>query len=66
MAELNPYESKILSVLIKSRTSLTTGRVANRSGISWNTADRHLKNMEERGWVRNRSGYWKAVVRFED
>ncbi|HIH25764.1 winged helix-turn-helix transcriptional regulator [Candidatus Woesearchaeota archaeon] len=64
---LNPYERAILSVLLNSRRSLTTGEIAERSRISWNTAEKYLKYLMERGWVkRSQWGsryYWKAIVK---
>lgn len=63
MANSTAYEDAILRVLIKSRTSMTTGGVADSAGISWNTADKYLRDMLSRGWVTLRHGkYWKANV----
>ena len=61
-----PYKETIVRILLKYRLGITTGRIAEIGGMSWNTADKYLKLMEEDGWVYNRNGYWRANVRKED
>ena len=65
MVEITTYEESILRVLLKSRHSLTAGAIAKSSGLSWNTVDKYLHIMEDKGWVRNLSGYWRAIVKEE-
>ena len=63
---LNPYESKILTVLLKSNRFLTTAEIAGKAKISWNTAEHYLNIMEKKGWVKSEGNvqkYWKAILR---
>ena len=63
---LNPIEHKIVKVLLEHDYSLSTKEIAEKSGISWNTALFYLKKMHERGWIEreqigNRT-YWSAYT----
>lgn len=65
MPSLNPIEHKILTVLVKRKTSyMTTARVAEKAGISWNTAESYLQAFHNLRWVSKKTSgrtvYWKA------
>lgn len=66
MVDINLKEEVILTVLLKSRLSLTTSAIAKKSEISWNTADKYLREMEENGWVENKMGFWRPIVSRKD
>jgi len=62
---LNPYEAKILTVLIKNPAYQNTTAIAKESKISWNTAEKYLDELYERGWVEKKGKttiYWKAII----
>jgi len=65
MYEINPIERSILTTLLKTGRYLTTSKIAERSKISWNTAEDYLKEMQERRWVKKvkvgRRLYWRAI-----
>ena len=63
---LNPYESKILTVLIKRQKFLNTSEIAKMSKISWNTAEKYLNKMNDQGWLEKKGRskiYWKAILK---
>lgn len=63
MSELNKYERNILTVLLKFERFMTTAQVAKACEISWNTAEKHLRNIYDKGWIEmrgERTKYWKA------
>jgi len=65
MVDLNHYEASILSILIKNSRFMTTAQIANKTGMSWNTAEIYLKKLHKKGWVERKgkvTGYWKAIV----
>ena len=51
-----------MRVLLQSKFNLTTGAIAKESEMSWNTADKYMKRFKEKGWVKNRVGYWRAIM----
>jgi len=53
MSEFNIYEEKILKTLHSSRIPLSTKEVAEKSGIAWNTARKHLRSLSDNGYVKN-------------
>lgn len=59
---LNPSEKKIMAELYYARRPLTTNEVAEKSGMSWQTAKKHLEQMRKRGLLsRGKKGsaiYW--------
>lgn len=66
---LNPYESKILTILIKSPRYHNTTEVARAAKISWNTAEKYLEEMHKRGWLEKKGRtkfFWKAILPEED
>ena len=63
--ELNPYKARILSVLIKKGRYMITAQIAKAAHMSWNTAECHLEEMEDMGWLEKKGRtklYWKAIV----
>ena len=66
---LNPYETKILNILIKRNTFLNTTEIAKEAKISWNTADKYLDEMFDRGWLERKGRakqLWKAIIQEEN
>ena len=63
---LNPFESKILTVLIKKHKFLNTSEIAKLSKTSWNTAEKYLTKMHSNGWLEKKGRsktYWKAILK---
>ena len=64
MIRLNPYEERIIRVLLKARRRLTTSQVSRFSGISHATAKSYLEKLKNWGFVTcKKSGnrtYWEA------
>jgi predicted transcriptional regulator len=63
---LNPYEARILIVLIKTPKYWNTTEIAKKTGISWNTAEKYLDEMHNRGWIEKKGQskvYWKAIIK---
>jgi predicted transcriptional regulator len=62
---LKPQESRILKTLLGHNYYLSTTEIANKSNISWNTADKYLKLFHKKGWVdkwkRGNRVYWRAI-----
>ena len=66
---LNPYETRILIILIKEPKYWNTTEISKESKVSWNTAEKYLEEMHERGWLEKKGRtkiYWKAIVKEED
>ncbi|MBS3081594.1 helix-turn-helix domain-containing protein [Candidatus Pacearchaeota archaeon] len=62
---INPYEANILRILLKYKIFLSTRSIAQKSKMSWNTAEKYLLELEQRGWVVKRGKtlkYWKVVI----
>ena len=63
MTELKPQEKQILKTLLENRY-LTTRQVAEKTGISWNTAKKYLDKFLELKWIEHwtsgKKDYWKA------
>lgn len=49
--KLNPIERRLLQILVVQRAILNKNELAQRSGISWNTAEKYIKKLQNRGWV---------------
>jgi predicted transcriptional regulator len=59
--DLNKHEREILRVLLGNKGWLNTTEIANKSGMSWNTAIKYLEQLDENhGWVLRKKNYWKA------
>ncbi len=58
--ELRPQEKAILVSLLKRKSWANTTQLAKSSDVSWNTADKYLKRMYGRGWLKKDSNFWKA------
>jgi len=63
MDELKPQEKQILKTLLEN-PYLTTRQVAEKTGISWNTAKKYLDKFLEFKWIEHKTtgkkDYWKA------
>jgi len=63
---LVPIEHKIVKVLLEHDYYLSTKEVAEKAGISWNTALFHLNKLHEKGWIereeRGNRIYWSAYT----
>lgn len=42
---MNPTEKRIINVLYNAYKPLTTSDIANRSGLSWQTAKKYLERL---------------------
>lgn len=60
MVDLNPFEARILTILIKKNQWLTTAEIAKLGKMSWNTADKYLKDIYLKGWILKFRNHWKA------
>ena len=66
---LNPYEARILTILIKNPTYQNTTEVSKASKISWNTTEKYLEEMHAKGWLEKKGRtkiYWKAIIQEEE
>jgi len=63
-SQLKPQESRILKALLEHNYYLNTTQVAKVANVSWNTADKYLKEFHKRGWIdkrqRGNRDYWRA------
>ena len=63
--KLNMADSQILRVLLKKNYYLTTTQVAKLAGVSWNTADKYLREAYKKGWIntkkRGNRRLWRAI-----
>jgi len=61
---VNNHKKAILKTLLEHCFFLTTRQAAQHAGVSWVTADKYLRELEQCGWVshtnRNGKDYWKA------
>ena len=61
---LKPAESRILKALLEHDYSLNTTQISHIANVSWNTADKYLKEFKSRGWVikrkRGTRTFWEA------
>lgn len=60
MIELNIIQKHILKCLIKNNCYLTINQVSKEIGISWNTANKYIKQFNNFGWIERKSNYYKA------
>lgn len=45
-------EKEILKVLYETRHWITVNEVAEKTEMSWNTAEKYVELLHKRGWVR--------------
>ena len=61
---LNSIDRAILRFLLRYGRWATTNHVADRSGIAWATAEKHLEELAQHGYViKGRRGYqtfWRS------
>jgi len=65
---LNPYETQILITLIKNPRYQNTTEISKATKISWNTTEKYLEEMHEKGWLEKKGRtkiYWKAIIKNE-
>ena len=65
---LNPYETQILITLIKNPKYQNTAEISKATKISWNTTEKYLEEMHEKGWLEKKGRtkiYWKAIIKNE-
>ncbi len=60
MVNLNPYETRILTVMLKKNRWMTTTEISHFTKFSWNTVDKYIKRIYVRGWISKNRNYWKA------
>ena len=60
MVKLTSYERDILRVLLRRRSWITIKKIADLTGMSWNTAKKYVKRMYNCGWLRKKGNYWKV------
>jgi predicted transcriptional regulator len=69
MTELSIYEKEILRLLRVARRALTTTQVAEKTGISWETAKKYLDKLHGRRYIRKHDAgnriYWRAYRKGE-
>lgn len=51
MDKLKPAQKNILKSLLENPYRLSTTSVAHKSNVSWNTADKYLRDFQRRQWV---------------
>ncbi len=58
------FDKGLIHYLLKIKGRATTNRVAERTGMSWNTADKHLKKLKRIDLVKSEreknKKFWKA------
>ncbi|MEM0143581.1 MAG: winged helix-turn-helix domain-containing protein [Candidatus Micrarchaeaceae archaeon] len=63
-SNLKFYDREVLRLLLKNSGYMTANQIAETLHMSWNTAQKHLKRLEELGLVEasgDRARYvWKA------
>lgn len=61
---IDVFDKSLLHYLLKIKGRTTTNRVAKRTGMSWNTADKHLKKLKRMDLVKGerekKKKFWKA------
>ena len=59
---MNPTEKRIINVLYNAYKPLTTSDIANRSGLSWQTAKKYLEILHGKKLLqrakKGKSVYW--------
>lgn len=69
MVYLDSYDRAVLDVLLRAMHGMTTNDIADRSGMSWNTAFKSLRYLYKNGLVlrsvrrsrRKTIMYWRAI-----
>ncbi len=49
--KLNPIERRIIQILIVQRGLLNKNELAQRARVSWNTAEKYITKLQNRGWI---------------
>ena len=62
--KLKPQEKALLKALLEHDYFLSTTKVSQLAGVSWNTADKYLKTFHNKKWIGQRQRgnrvYWRA------
>ena len=65
---IDVFDKGLLHYLLKIKGRATTNRIAKRSKMSWNTADKHLKKLKRMDLVKSerekKKKFWKANRKF--
>lgn len=62
---IKDIQKKILTALFEKGGFMTTNEVSNYAKISWNTAYKYLREMEDRKWIKSIGSvvkYWEVIV----
>ena len=61
---IDVFDKSLLHYLLKIKGRATTNRIAQRTKMSWNTAEKHLKKMQRADLVKSerekRKKFWKV------
>jgi DNA-binding IclR family transcriptional regulator len=60
---LNPYQARILAILIKGNRWMNTAEIRKLARMSWNTAYTYLNRFYELGWIYKKGNYWRANIK---
>jgi len=55
MSKLNPPQKSILKALLENPFNLSTTKLSEKSGTSWNTTDKYLNDFLKKRWVGKRT-----------
>lgn len=61
MPYFNPYEKVIIDLLNRYRKPMSTLKVAERTGIAWETARDHLENLFKKGHIKKKTKSNKII-----
>jgi len=61
--DIDVFDRSLLHYLLKTKGRATTNRLAKRTTMSWNTADKHLKKLKRMDLVKSekekKKKFWK-------
>ncbi len=60
---MNSLDERIVKILIESPTPLSTYEIAKKAGVSWSTANVHLKDLLLKGKVKSKEEFVKNKKR---
>ena len=59
-----PQEKQVLKSLLEHNFTMSTTQVARRANVSWNTANKYLREFNRRNWIahsrRGKKKLWRA------
>lgn len=63
--QFGPYKRTVCQILLRERRPLTTRKIANKSHMTWRTANSHLGSLKKEGYVKKRKTsnrtYWQPT-----